>query len=241
MADEVKTEEVVKTEPEEVKIENQPETEVKETLPSIDKNKEYKGTDVLKLVSIASKNTALNVKNQLYPEIDRQKAKLLELENTLKTANEKDKEKIMIEKAEVEKQNKELAEQLAKVNEQLKAVAEKTSEIEKKSSEKELNDHRSKLLAENKGSIVDELVTGKTIEELNASIEKAKAKYKEIEEGVRGKLNLPKAPTPEEIEIQNKPVNVDRIDVTNGRVVNDYRKNRNTLREEIYRKEGFPI
>lgn len=231
--------------------ENKPETnppvvekqqeERKETLPPIDKTKSYSGDEVAKLVSLASKNASVSTKNQLYPEIERLKNKITEVEASMKTASETEKAQLLDEKTQLENANKLLTDKVKEFDDKLKEVSNKTKEIETASIEKTLKDHKDKLIADNKGSIVEDLIEGKTIEELNASLVKSKAKFSEIEENLRSKLNLPKTPTAEEIAEQNKPVNIPRLDVTDQRAASDYRKNRNAARQEVYRKEGFPI
>jgi hypothetical protein len=50
--------------------------------------------------------------------------------------------------------------------------------------------HRRALLAENRGQVIDELVTGATPEELEASIETAKAAYSRVAEAIKARTPL---------------------------------------------------
>jgi hypothetical protein len=59
-----------------------------------------------------------------------------------------------------------------------------------------LEAYRGKLLAENAGSIVGELVRGSTAEELAASVEQARAAYTTIAEQVRASIHVAPAPLP---------------------------------------------
>jgi hypothetical protein len=69
-------------------------------------------------------------------------------------------------------------------------LAARSVEAEALATQRLIATHRRALLAENRGQVIDELVTGTTPEELEASVETAKAAYTRVMEAVRARTPL---------------------------------------------------
>ncbi len=108
-------------------------------------------------------------------------------------------------------QARQLAEERAAALQQrdaeLEALRQSAAEHAQRAAETEqrlLEAHRAWLLAEHRGQVVDELVTGNTVEELTASVEAARAAHARIAERVRQQAtasvsagNAPRSPEPD--------------------------------------------
>lgn len=145
--------------------------------------------DVQKQVERARKEE----KDKLYPQIEGLKSDLKEIQNILKAERE-EKNKIQKEaerRAEQERQSKlsdveRTQEILSRLEEQLKDEREERKRFESRLAERdrkdELDRYRNRLIEANKDEIIPELVHGNSVEELDESLEIAKARYKEFEE-----------------------------------------------------------
>lgn len=123
-------------------------------------------------------------KEKLYPQIQKLKT---ELEEKTKKINE-----LLLALGEKDEVIRQLKSQSNKSDsEQVKELKKKINELEKQLKEKEtelnnmkIEGYKQKKIAEAGGELIPELVTGSTEEEIDASIELAKQKYKEIVERV---------------------------------------------------------
>lgn len=200
----------------------------------INKDNTYTGEQVSQLLKEVGKNSGTTAKNQLYGEINRLKNKVSELTKDKSTTSTEEKEKIETEKSELKAQIKVLEDAVVE-------VTEKFDNYKSESTKEKLADYRASKIKEVDGKLVEEMVTGNTKEEIDASIEKAKAKFKEVEENVRKRLKVPSVDeekTTEETE--KKPVVIERLDVSDDRAVKEYKQNRKKILDDVYRRAGFP-
>lgn len=164
-------------------------------------------------------------KDKLYDSLKKKDDDLLKAQNELskfreeKAKREEEAEKRRLAKLSEEERQKELIEKSNQRVEQLEtaftALQQETQEILRK---KDLELIRKDLIAEAKGEIIPELVSGDTPEELKESVEKAKVRYKELVAKVSEKVNTGPSQTPDnqdaksivtETPHQRKPIPTD--------------------------------
>lgn len=226
-------------------------------------DKTYSAEEVNNLLAENTRNTTKTVKDQLYPEIKRSKDKVTELNSKLKDLetqkpkNAEDQKKIDDEKASLNSQLESAKTENEQLTTKLKALEDVTvdavnrlNELDTKLSEKDLSEYRLQKINDvraNGDNLVESLVTGKTKEEIDASVEKAKTEYSNIVDGVRKNLNLPS--TAEEKQTQQKQEqqkeeqeklnNVTRIATPND--FKNWKGTRDEILKHAYRQAGVNV
>ncbi len=228
--------------------------------PNIEVKDTYTKEEVDALLKDASKNGAQQgvkiAKEQLYPEIERQKDKVKEL-NTKMADLQNQIPTTVEEKQQLEKEKTDLATELTQTKTQLTDAQTKLKAVEDtaldaidqvkslstKLDEKDVNEYRLGKINEAKGKIVAEMVTGSTKEEIDASIEKAKEKYNSIVGEVRQDLNLPTVEKQQEIEEQQKQETevpeINRLEKTTD--FSNWKGSREEIRKKLYRSYGVEV
>ena len=204
---------------------------------NIKKEDNYTGDQVSKLLKEVGKNASVTSKNQLYSEISRLKGKLKEVSESKSTVSNEEKEKLENEKSELKTQIKVLEDAVVEVTNQFKDYKENDTK-------EKLADYRAEKIKQAGGKIVEEMVVGNSREEIDAAFDKAKEKYKEVEEGVRKNLKLPsldEEKEKKEKEEKEPPKPIERLDVSNPQALTDYKRNRKTVLDDVYKRAGFPV
>lgn len=233
------------------------------TPKTVASDKTYSAEEVNNLLAENTRNTTKTVKDQLYPEIKRSKDKVTDLNNKLKELetqkpkNADEQKKVDDEKANLQTQLETAKAENAQLNTKLKALEDVTvdavnrlNELDSKLSEKDLSEYRLQRINDvrSKGdNLVDSLVVGKTKEEIDASVEKAKAEYSNIVDGVRKSMKLPSVAEEQETQQQNAQKKEEQeklAKVTRIATPNDF-KNWKGTRDEIlksaYRSAGVNV
>lgn len=257
MADEVKQEEIVQPQVEQKQPET-PTTVVPDVISDtskkvvdeikIDTSKNYTPDEMKKFIAEAAKKGATISKNQLHDEIEKLKAKNLALENSAKEKNEK-KSKTDEKEITAPVTDPLVAQQLKVMEDSFLASMSEIEALKAENKKKDLNLHIQKLIADSQGRIVPEMVKGESIEEIDESAKVAKAKFVQIENDIRSKLNIPAEPTPEEkkkAEEQNKPIEVPKFGSVRNPIptrneLEDYKKQRALLLTKAYAEAGLQI
>lgn len=200
---------------------------VKIEIPKVEKDKTYTPEDIQKMVNDAVEAGGKIKGEQLYKEIERLKEKV-------KTNSEK----VVTDPAEVERLKNEQATNVAKLSvletEFIKAQGELNTLKEELTTEK-LESYKATKVAQAEGKLIPELVTGKTKEEIDASIELSKAKFTELHAKIRESYGLPKeVSTPK--EDNEKPIEIKRLEKNE---VGSWEKNRESLLREVYGAHGL--
>ena len=105
---------------------------------------------------------------------------------------------------------------------------------------KELENYRLQKVSENAGKLIPDLVKGATKEEIDASIEVAKARYNEIVESVKKGAKLP-TEKEEKKEEEKKETEVKRINVSDKVDISTYKAERKKIADAIYKEAGFNV
>lgn len=161
-------------------------------------------------IKIALQKGIEMTKQQLYPEISRLKSKLSELESLSAQAKELDVKGELIKSLEAQKIDYE--NKIRNMEELMQKTNSELNELTHKIKQTELESYRNKLIADNKGKIVESLVKGNSIEELNASLEVAKQEYEKIVEQFKNEYRIPEKPTAD--DVTRTPIEVKRINPT---------------------------
>ena len=226
--------------------------EVKKEI-KIDSKKTYSTEEVNNLINDAIKKGANISKNQFQNNITSLKEKVntfeaekAELLKQLESKSKVETEKVTEEKNELEKKLAEINEQ-AKINseklkvmedEAVRAITEVT-ELQKSLAKERLDKQKAELIAEAKGKIIAELVTGDTVEELKASATLAKKKYDELHTQLRKELGIP---TETEKKDGNKEVVINPIkSVKDTLSISEWEKVSKEIKDRVYRNNGFNI
>lgn len=159
---------------------------IKFELPKVEKDKTYSADEVQKIIDNAVQGGQKIAKEQLYDEIDRLKEKVKVVNDQLKTNK--------VEPAEIQKlvEEKSLYEKkVSALEESVVSSGKKLEQLESDLKQKELDTYKLQKINSAEGKIINEMVSGNTKEEIDASIEKAKAKYVDLQNELRQKFNLP--------------------------------------------------
>lgn len=212
-----------------VKVQKAVETTVSKLLENLDKSKALSYTEVVELVKNAGKEGYTTSKNQLYNEITKLKAEVKKL-STPKTDNEKEI----------------LAAKVGILEDKLVELSETLVNVKKESETDKLEAHKAKVIAANKGLIVESLVKGNTIEEINASLKVAKEERTKIEEELKSKIKLPKGVSFEDVLATESSDDTDDdvsepvvVNVKDRASVNEFRKNKAKILEDVYKANGL--
>lgn len=186
-------------------------------------------------IKIALQKGTELAKQQLYPEISRLKSKISELESLSNQAKDLNVKNELVES--LQKQKEELEAKLKYVEDSLVKTTTDLEFLTKKVTQAELEAYRNRVIAENKGKIIESLVIGNSIEEINASLENAKKEYEKIEMELKSKYRLPEKPAEETSgNNQQKEIDVKRINPTNRNEILDWENKRKQILSELYSK-----
>lgn len=224
-------------------------TKVKADLP-IDETKTYTAKELEEHVTKATRSGFSIAKNQLNDNITKLKSKVGTLESEKIALDSKvaelvkagDTEKAKEEQAKVDELKKELDLTAKKLEVMEDAGAKAIKEVQTLRGEitkKELDNYRLKKISEAGGDIIPELVSGNTVEEIDASVAVAKKKHEEYEASLRKKLNIPAEKKKEQEE--DKEIPIPDVALTNKASVKDWEKDRAQITADVYRQHGFEI
>lgn len=178
-------------------------------------------------------------KDKLYPQI-----KALKEENDfLKTKNSELEAEITRLTSELE-EVKNIMGELDKQQQSLEALEAKLKadfqkELDERERKYQVELHKQKVLSANAGKLIPELVTGSTIEEIDAAVERAKARFEEIRQSV---LNNEVPPPPPPLPPVGNPAETSpAIDLSNIRGMSreEYAAKRKLLKTQILREGGY--
>lgn len=170
-------------------------------------------------------------KKQLYPEIEKLRAKLSSLENELENKSKDAVDKDILNKLNTEKT--ELESKLKIVEDELVKTVSTIKELQDKFNQSQLLAYKNKKIAELGGRVVESLIKGNTKEEIDASIEVAKKEYERIEESLKKEYRLPTIPVTKEKE-EEEPIEVKRITEINRESLTDWAQKRNEILQKVY-------
>ena len=180
-------------------------------------------------IKIALQKGIEMTKQQLYPEISRLKSKLSELESLSAQAKELDVKGELIKSLETQKI--EYENKIKSMEEMMQKTTSELNELTQKIKQAELESYRNKIIADNKGKIVESLVKGNSIEELNSSLEVAKQEYEKIVDRFKNEYRIPEKPI--EDNIAPTPIEVRRINPADRSQVLTWEQEKKKILEDL--------
>lgn len=180
-------------------------------------------------IKIALQKGIEMTKQQLYPEISRLKSKLSELESLSAQAKELDVKGELIKSLETQKI--EYENKIKSMEEMMQKTTSELNELTQKIKQAELESYRNKIIADNKGKIVESLVKGNSIEELNSSLEVAKQEYEKIVDRFKNEYRIPEKPI--EDNIAPTPIEVRRINPSDRSQVLTWEQEKKKILEDL--------
>lgn len=169
-------------------------------------------------------------KKQLYPEIEKLRAKLATLEKELENKSKDSVDKNVLDRLSTEKT--ELESKLKIVEDELVKTVSIINDLQNKFNQSQLLAYKNQKVAELGGRVVESLIKGNTKEEIDASIEVAKKEYERIEESLKKEYRLPTIPV--DTEPKQEPVEVKRIIEPTRENLNDWSQRRNEILQKVY-------
>jgi len=197
-------------------------------------------------------------KDKLYPQLKELKDNMKAIQEVL-AAERADKERIQKDaekKAEDERKSKlsdqeKTLEAINKLEEQLNNERKERErlqrDLQKREEQNKLDTYRNRLIEQNKDKIIPELVTGKTVEELDNSLEVAKARFTELAERFKNersettRKNMPGPTNPDLEALDELELSKDLTQLDQDKYLSDpaYReKIQNQLADEYGRLAG---
>jgi chromosome segregation ATPase len=157
------------------------------TTPKTDTKKMYTQDELDEIVKAAVSKAVNTEKDKLYETIEKLKSDI-EKNNKFFQQIEEEKKKAIADaenqKREKMSETQKLSLQIEELQKQIAEMAEnhrsELDAIRKRADQKALDDHKEKLLLKYQDEIVPGLVSGNSIEELNASVEVARREYQNI-------------------------------------------------------------
>jgi hypothetical protein len=218
----------------------------------------YSPDEVQSMLAEAVKQGAKISKDQLHKEIDNARDNARKLQEKVTALEQAQKDAVTAQsKQEADDQASAMRAELEKVTNKMAALEDayvsqnaKLEETTARLQKEKLATYAQQKVAEANGRIIAEMVHGNSVKEIDDAAAKAKAKFDEIEAGLKQSLKLPGATQGHDGKKENEQqadndegdvTIIERAEIKSFADREQYKNKRAELMKRVYAEAGFPV